>query len=200
MAPSRKSDLQLLRAFDTVRFGAANTLNLRERLPTAAEAARRAESWLRQRQVEGAREVLVITGRGNKSDGGVSPVREAIVRVILVLRRRGVIDRYEEHTPGSFSVRLAPVQSMIDAPRRQREPRRAAALPPQLSSLSEQARRMLRDLAERSLEALGVKDTAKFLEAEMTRQLAALSDALPPGTDRDRRLRAALRNALDQTP
>src|SRR5207302_3579071 len=90
MAP-RKSDLHLHRAFDTVRFGASNILNLREGLPSVVEATRRAESWIRQRQVEGASEVLLITGRGKGSEGGISPVREAIVRLIASLRRRGIL-------------------------------------------------------------------------------------------------------------
>src|SRR5689334_12469763 len=97
------------RAFDSARFGDRNILNLRESLPSAADAAARAEQWLRQKQVEGAGEVLVITGRGNNSDNGISPVREAVIRVIASLRRRNVVERYEEHTPGSFSIRLASI-------------------------------------------------------------------------------------------
>lgn len=200
MAPPRKSELTLHRAFDTVRFGVANILNLRESLPTVADATHRAEAWIRQRQVEGATEVLVITGRGKGSDNGVSPVREGIVRLVLSLRRRGVVDRYEEHTPGSFSMQLASVQSMVDAPHRRREPRRAPApLAPGLAGLSPAARRLLRDLAERSLDALGIKETSTLLEGEMQRQLSAIAAALPDGSDREARLRAALKHALDQT-
>ena len=197
---SKKSDLQLHRAFDTVRFGSANILNLRESLPTPADAAQRAESWIRQRQVEGASEVLVISGRGNKSEGGVSPVREAIIRLVLSLRRRGVIERYEEHTAGSFSIQLASVKSMIDAPKRRREPARREPSPPALDGLSAATRRMLRDLAERSLEALGVKDTAEFVDAEMLRQLTALNAAIAESPDREAKLRSVLRLALDRTP
>lgn len=201
MAPHRKSDLQLYKAFDTVRFGAANILNLRESLPTVADATRRAEAWLRQRQVEGATEVLVITGRGKGSDNGVSPVREGIIRLIGSLRRRGVVDRFEEHTAGSFSMQLAPVQSMIDAPRRRREPRQPPApVGAGLNALSKPTLQLLRDLAERSLEALGVKETAPFVDAEMVRQLSALSAALPDGPDRELRLRAAIKHALARTP
>ena len=116
------------------------------------------------------------------------------------LRRRGVIDRYEEHTPGSFSIQLASIRSMIDAPRRRREPPRAELVGPAIAGLSKPTRAILRDLAERSLDALGVKQTADFLEAEMRRQLAAINAALPEGGDRDAKLRAALRSALDQTP
>src|SRR5438128_2788900 len=69
--PGRRVDLKNLRqAFDEARFGARRTLNLRESLPSADAAAKRAETWLRQQQVESAEEVLIITGRGNQSEGG----------------------------------------------------------------------------------------------------------------------------------
>jgi hypothetical protein len=194
----RRGNSGIAAALDTVRFGDRNILNLRESLPTAADAAARAEQWLRQKQVEGIDEVLVITGRGNNSDKGISPVREAVIRLILSLRRRNVIDRYEEHTPGSFSIRLASIGSMIDAPRRRRERDKPAAASP-LPELSGANRRMLRDLAERSLEGLGIKQTDAFLEAEMHRQLRALTTAIGAGADREERLRLALRAALDQT-
>ena len=200
MASHRKTDLHLHGAFDTVRFGASNILNLRESLPTVADATHRAEAWIRQRQVEGVAEVLVITGRGKGSDGGVSPVRDGIIRLIASLRRRGVLDRFAEHTAGSFSITLAPIQSMIDAPRRRREPRRRfAPTGSGLSELTGPTLKVLRELAERSLDALGVKQTAPFLDAEMARQLAALRDALLAGEDFDIRLRSAIKQALDRT-
>ena len=194
--PKRRDGLA--RALDTIQFGERNILNLRESLPSAADAAQRAEKWLRQKQVEAVAEVLIVTGRGNNSENGISPVREAIIRLIASLRRRNIVERYEEHTPGSFSVRLASIGAMIDAPRRRRErerPKRDEPLP----ELSPSNRRLLRDLAERSLEGLGIKQTHEFLETEMQRQLRAISDALGDGPDREGRLRAALRAALDQT-
>ena len=200
MTRPKKSALGLLRAFDEVRFGEANILNLRESLPTASDAAKRAEAWVRQKQVEGVAEVLIITGRGNNSGGGVSPVREAVARSITSLRRRNVVDRYEEHTPGSFSLTLASIGAMIDAPRRRREREGPAITAPSIARLSESNRRMLRDLAERSLEALGIKQTDEFLEAEMERQLKALHSAVGSDPGSDARLRGALRAALDQIP
>jgi hypothetical protein len=186
------------RALDTVRFGERNILNLRETLPTAADAALRAEQWLRQKQVEGIDECLIVTGRGNNSPNGISPVRDAVVRVIASLRRRNIVDRYEEHTAGSFSIHLASIGAMIDAPHRRRE-REKPALTAPLPDLSAANRRMLRDLAERSLEGLGIKDTHAFLELEMQRQLRAIVAALGDAPDRDERIRKALRTALDQT-
>jgi hypothetical protein len=195
----RRKDVGLQRAFDSVRFGERNILNLRESLPTPADAAARAEQWLRQKQVEAAEEVLVVTGRGKNSDGGISPVRDAIVRTIASLRRRNVIERYEEHTAGSFSIRLAPVRAMLDAPRRKKE-REAKDADPVVPQLSAANRKLLRDLAERSLEGLGIKETEPFLEAEMHRHLRELLKGIPVVTDQDAKLRAALRAALDQTP
>jgi hypothetical protein len=194
----KRDDTGLKRALDTVRFGERNILNLRESLPTPADAAQRAEQWLRQKQVEAVDEVLIVTGRGNNSENGVSPVREAVIRTITVLRRRNVIDRYEEHTPGSFSVQLAPISAMVDAPRRRRD-RETIPAPDAMPDIGNANRRMLRDLAERTLEGLGIKLTDVFIETEMQRQLRALSAAIGTGPDRDERLRAALRAALDQT-
>jgi hypothetical protein len=194
----KRDDTGLRRALDTVRFGERNILNLRESLPTPADAAQRAEQWLRQKQVEAVDEVLIVTGRGNNSENGVSPVREAVIRTITVLRRRNVIDRYEEHTPGSFSVQLAPISAMVDAPRRRRD-RETIPAPDAMPDIGNANRRMLRDLAERTLEGLGIKLTDVFIETEMQRQQRALSAAIGTGPDRDERLRAALRAALDQT-
>ena len=83
--------IRIDRAFDELRFGASRSLNLRAMQPTASQASTLADSWLRQQQVLGAEEALVITGRGNNSVDGYSPVREAIVKLLPSLRRRNVI-------------------------------------------------------------------------------------------------------------
>lgn len=190
----------LRQAFDEVRFGAARTLNLRETLPTAAAATARTESWLRQQQVERAGEVLIITGRGNNSHEGISVVREAVVRLLHSLKRRGVISEHHEHTAGSFIVTLAPVRELWDAPKRRRE--RAAPppppAPPSLDALAPETRKLLRHLAERSLDALGVHDREPFMEGEMLRQFGAIAASIDDGPQREARLQAALRLALDQ--
>ena len=54
----RRRTVELKQALDEARFGSDRTLNLRASLPTAQEAVRRAEAWLRERQVAGATEVL----------------------------------------------------------------------------------------------------------------------------------------------
>jgi len=192
---------QLWQAFDEARFP-GRILNLRASLPTADEAARRAEAWLREQQVAGSGDVLIITGRGNQSEGGVSPVREAVIRVLYSLRRRGVVASHAEHTPGSFAVTLAPMQALIEAPRRRREkapPPRVA--PESLDALDDETRLLLRNLAERVLESLGVGDRDPFLHGEMLRQFGTLAGTLPrelTGRDREVALKRALRRALDE--
>lgn len=190
----------LRQAFDEARFGAQRTLNLRESRPTPQEAIVRTEAWLRQQQVDRAEEALIITGRGNQSEGGVSVVRESVLRLLHTLKRRGVIAGHEEHTPGSFVVTLAPVAALWESPRRNRGRGVAPlpATPPSLEDLDDDSRTMLRNLAERALEGLGVKDTAAFLQGEMLRQFGAIAASVGDAPGREARLRAALRTALDQ--
>jgi hypothetical protein len=200
-APRRVSGLAGLRqAFDEVRFGAMRTLNLRLSMPSAREAATRLEQWLRQHQVQQSDEVLVITGRGNGSEGGVGVVREASLRVFHELRRKGVIEGFEEHTPGSFVVALAPMRALLDAAPRRREQTTvpAPAAPVTLAALDDETRRLLRDLAERSLDALGVRDRTPFMENEMLRLFGSLAATVPPGPERERRLRDAVRAAMSE--
>jgi hypothetical protein len=190
----------LQQAFDEVRFGAARTLNLRSTLPSGSEAAARLERWLRQHQVQQSGEVLVITGRGNNSEGGVAVVREASVRVFHELRRKAVIEAFAEHTAGSFVVTLAPMKAMLQAAGRRREqtpPPRPAA-PPTLNALADDTRQLLRALAERSLDALGVRDRTPFVESEMLRLFGSLASTVPEGPDRERRLRTAIRSAMSE--
>ena len=190
----------LRQAFDEARFGARRTLNLRESLPSSADAEARAESWLRQQQVDRAEEVLIITGRGNRSIGGVSLVRETVIRLLHVLKRRGVVAGHQEHTPGSFVVQLAPVSALWESPKRNRGRGVAppAPTPPSLDDLDADTRTMLRNLAERALEGLGIKDTATFLEGEMLKQFGAIAATIGDAPEREARLKAAIRVALDQ--
>ena len=191
----------LRRAFDEARFGPARTLNLRDTLPTSTDAEKRTEAWLRQQQVDRAEEVLIITGRGNQSYGGLSPVRETVIRLLHVLRRRGVVSGHEEHSPGSFVVTLAPVAALWESPKRN-DGRGVitppAPTPPTLESLDAETKAMLRNLAERALEGLGVKDTAQFLQGEMLKQFGAIAATIGNAPGREARLKAAIRVAMDQ--
>lgn len=197
--PRRGVSLSGLReAFDEVRFGADRTLNLRQWLPTATDAVARTEAWLRQQQMARAGEVLVITGRGNQSPGGVSPVREAVIRLLHVLKRRGVVAGHQEHTAGSFVVTLAPVHALWESPKRKRDHAPPPPEPPSLDALEPETRTLLRALAERALDALGARERDAFVEGEMLRQFGAIAASVPPGPQREARLREAIRVAMEQ--
>ncbi len=188
----------LQQAFDEVRFGASRTLNLRMSLPTAREAAERVENWLRQHQALKSGEVLVITGRGNNSEGGVSVVREAAIRVFHDMRRKGVIKEFVEHTAGSFVVELASMSAAVDAAKsRERVALPPPASPPTLATLSAETRHELRVLAERSLDSLGVHERGAFLEDEMLRQFGLLAKHIKPEEDREAGLRRAIVKAMN---
>lgn len=188
------------KAFDEAQFGPKNILNLRESLPSAADARHRTEAWLRERQVDRATEVLLITGRGNQSPGGVSAVRGAILSLLPALRRRGVVGEWREHSPGSFVVKLGSLTDLLDAPRRKRD-REAVPSPVDprsLEGLDGSTLALLRRLAERSLEGLGVRDTDKFVEAEMLSKFNSLASSVPDGIEGEVRLRDAIAAALEQ--
>lgn len=189
------------RAFDEAEFGPKNSLNLRDSLPSAADARFRTESWLRERQVAGAKEVLIITGRGNRSPGGFPVVRKAILDLLPSLRRRGVVSEWREHSPGSLVVKLEPISALLNAPRRRRDrenPQQRAGDPRSLAALDKSTLQMLRSLAIRSLENLGVHDSAKFLETEMMSKFDALAASIPPGEGSEERLRKAIAAALEE--
>ena len=190
----------LQQAFDEVRFGATRTLNLRAELPTPSDAAQRIENWLRQHQVQQSGDTLIITGRGNNSVGGVSVVREAAIRVFHELRRKGIVEDFLEHTPGSFVVTLAPVTAMFDAAKRRREhtPLPPPVPPPTLSALDVSTQSLLRLLAVRSLAALGVREPEAFVTGEMLRLFGVLAATIGAGADRDHRLRLAIAAAMSE--
>ena len=197
---TRAPHIALHRAFDEARFGPARTLDLRASMPTAADAVRRAEPWLRERQMAKAGEVLIITGRGKGSPGGVAVVREAVRKLLGTLKRKGVVSEVGEHTPGSFAVTLAPVRALFETvPRtRARVPRLPAADPKELRALSASTRKKLRALAEQSLVELGAPRTDRLVHDEMTRQFAILSSAVAPDeTDREGRLEFLIDAAVD---
>ncbi|MGI8403029.1 MAG: Smr/MutS family protein [Gemmatimonadaceae bacterium] len=200
MRRGRVSLHSVLRAFDEAAFGSTNTLNLRESLPTAADARFRVEAWLRERQISRATEVLIITGRGNQSPGGVSPVREAILALMPSLRRRGVVAEWREHSPGSFVIKPGSISTLLEAPRRRRDrvPTAAPPNPELLKGLERPTIELLRRLAIRSLESLGVREPEKFVEAEMLSKFNSLVGTLKPGAESEARLRETINAALEQ--
>ncbi len=189
-------------AFDEARFGPARTLNLRLALPSGDDAARRAEAWLRERQVTfPGEEVLVITGRGRGSPGGVPVVREAVARLLPALRRQGVIAEAHAHTAGAFIVRLATLRALVEAPRRNRRrtPPPVPRDPATLEALDPETRVALRRLAETALAALGLqRRSPAFVADEMVRQWMRLAGNLPEGPAREARLRSAIATALEE--
>lgn len=199
-------------ALDEARFGPTRTLDLHVAHPTAEQAVARTEAWLRERQVARAGEVLVITGRGRGSVDGVPVVREAVLRLLYRLRRRGVVREMREHTSGSFVVQLAPVGALRDAPRRRGESRPRLAAPAELRSLRPETLALLRELAERALETLGVHGAGRLaehvevqmVEREMVAQFSAIAGTLaavtpePAAAQREMLLDRALRTALDE--
>lgn len=194
----RRRVVELKRAFDEARFGADRILNLRATLPTPAEATRRASAWLRERQASGAGEVLIITGRGNGSEAGFSVVREAVAKALRQLKRQGVVDGVVEHSPGSFVATLAPMRRLWEGARRTSAARSETPAGALIEGLDRETASLLRALAERSLDALGVQHTEAFLQREMATQFAVCLRGVPPGDDRDERLRAVIRRALDE--
>jgi hypothetical protein len=191
----------LRRAFDEVRFGPARTLNLRDTLPSGADAARRVETWLRQHQAQQSPELLVITGRGNNSQAGIAVVREAVIRVFHELRRKGVVEAFAEHTPGSFVVTIAPLEPRTSESKRGSDKADPLPSPPvaqTLRELDDDLRQELRILAERSLDALGVRERGPFVEGEMLRLFGSLAPSVGTRPEREARLRAAIRRAMSE--
>jgi hypothetical protein len=111
-----------------------------------------------------------------------------------------VVLGHQEHTPGSFVVALAPVSALWESPRRNagRGVAPPPPSPPSLDDLDAETRQMLRNLAERALEGLGIKDTTEFIPGEMLKQFGAIAASVGDGPNREQRLRAAIRVALDQ--
>jgi hypothetical protein len=182
------------RPLDELRFGATRTLNLRESLPTAREAVERSERWLREQQLRGIVDVLIITGRGNHSVGGVPVLKHAVDKLLFSLRRRGVVTTHAEHNPGAFVVTLAPLRALSEAAARRREPRRRPAAF-SFEGLTSVTLALLRDLAERSLDSLGVDADDDRIHDEMHRHLRVLAPGLG-GADVEKDLEAGLRRAI----
>lgn len=193
----RNGIVALHQALDEARFGRERTLNLRATLPRPKEAEARCEAWLRERQVAAPGELLVITGRGINSWDGQSVVREAVMRLLASLRRRGVVESWYEHTPGSFVVNVAPLRSLREAPRRSRERPRITPDPAALRGLAPSTRARLRELALLALEQLGIRDPDAFVEEEMVSQFTLLTRGVPEGPDRERRLLAAIERTIE---
>jgi hypothetical protein len=185
-------------ALERARFGPLRTLNVRASMLTADESAVRVEAWLRSKQVELSGEVLVITGRGAGSIGGIPVVKDATQRVLARLRRLKVVESFGEDTPGSFVVRLAPLRALLEAPKRRSTPPPA---PPRgktsIRGLKQETRDRLHYLSARALDALGIKRPSENqIEAEMQRQFSLIARTAPAGGDADKWVDSAVGRAL----
>jgi hypothetical protein len=191
----------LWNALDEAAFGTERILNLREMLPTAVEARGKTDVWLRSRQMMKPQEVLIITGRGNQSAGGVGIIRQEILGMLPSLRRRGVVESWKEHTPGSIIVKLAPMSALMLASKRRRDGSDAMPKeqdPKSLAALSSTTLRLLRQLAIQNLESLGVTESKPFVDQEMIRTFSALAASIPSGEGTEERLRTAIAAAIDE--
>ncbi len=193
------------KAFDEARFGPTRILNLRDGLPSGAEATRRAEGWLRAKQIERAGEVLVVTGRGNGSLDGIAVIKSDIERLITRLRHQGVISEAREHTAGSFVLTVAPLRMLFEAAARQgtKTGTRGSAAPAPVSpgwrALEPETRHAMRQLALRAIESLGVQQpTEDMIQSEMERQFTLLTRHIGPGELNEKALGAALIRALEE--
>ncbi len=175
------------RAFDELRFGASKTLNLRDNLPTVAQAEARVEAWLRRQQAEGSGEVLVITGRGLRSLDGVGKVREAVLRRCTQLKRLNVVAEVREHGPGALVVTVASLRALVSAPRLRTGRKTPAPLadPVELAALPEVLRALLRELALITIDRLGVLNPSEVMvQDEMRAQFAVLAPSVASAPDK----------------
>lgn len=185
-------------SLERARFGPLRTLNVRASMLTGDESAARVEAWLRSKQVELTGDVLVITGRGAGSQGGIPVVKDATRRVLNRLKRLSVILSYGEDTPGSFVITLAPLRALLEAPARRRTPvPTPSRRKPNILGLKPETRDRLRYLAGRALDALGVKGASESqLDDEMERQFSMIARTAPAGADADKWVDSAISRAL----
>jgi hypothetical protein len=195
---------ELLRAFDEIQFGAGRTLNLRDALPTGADARFQADNWLRQRHAESSEPVLIVTGRGKGSTGGVAVIKEQIIALLHTLRRKGVVRSWQEHSPGALVVQLATVTDLLSAPARHRDSKRGDrssardSEPSALAGLDPETLKLLRSLSERTIADLGIRNAEGLIESEMLHKLSVLVPSLPDSGDREAALRAVIIRAIEE--
>lgn len=156
------------------------------------------------KQAEGAREVLIVTGRGNQSFGRIPVVREAVRRLLGLLSTRGIVVDHSEHSPGSFAVRLGPLNAAAVRPDgSETETTEPPLAPPTLDGLAEETRAQLRVLAEGTLRMLGIRDpSSQFVQDEMVRQCTQLAASIPTtvvtAAAREQALRVAITRAIER--
>jgi hypothetical protein len=116
------------------------------------------------------------------------------------LRRRGIVESWREHSPGSIVVKLAPMSALFSAPKRRRDSNvtKKTESDAALTGLEPQTISLLRELSLYNLDALGIEDTEPFVREEMVRIFSKLSSSLPESGNREERLRESILGALDE--
>jgi hypothetical protein len=116
------------------------------------------------------------------------------------LRRRGIVESWREHSPGSIVVKLAPTSSLFSAPKRRRDssPEKKVGIEQSISGLEQETITLLRQLALSNLDALGVENAEPFVRAEMARSFSILSGAIPEGERTEAALRSSIRKAIEE--
>jgi hypothetical protein len=126
---------------------------------TGGEARVRAELWLRDRAAAGERTVVIVTGRGNRSQG--LPVLRGEVEDVLARLQPGIVIGWESTDGGGgYRVKLRPPSGSI--------PRAPAGSDPLVRAAPPELRRR----AQEALDELGIAPTPELLRAEIRRLLA----------------------------
>jgi hypothetical protein len=97
-------------------------------------------------------------------------------------------------------VKLGSISALLNAPRRKRDRALVTkpADPKSLTGLESSTLLLLRRLAVRSLESLGVRHPEKYVEEEMLAKFNSLAGCVAPGAEGEARLREAISAALEQ--
>jgi hypothetical protein len=97
-------------------------------------------------------------------------------------------------------VKLGSISALLEAPRRKRDSALVAtpADPRSLAGLESSTLSLLRRLAVRSLESLGVRHPEKYVDEEMLSKFNSLAGSVAPGAEGETRLREAISTALEQ--
>ena len=116
------------------------------------------------------------------------------------LGRRGIVESWKEHSPGSIVVKLAQTSALFSAPKRRRDTsaERNPEAAQTISGLERETLTLLRQLALGNLEALGIESAEQFVRAEMVRSFSILSSAIPEAERTEAALRSSIRNAIEE--
>jgi hypothetical protein len=120
--------------------------------------------------------------------------------MLPTLKRRGVVENWREHTPGSFVIQLAPMTALLEAPRRRRgnAPAETAIESVELAGLKPETLALLRQIASQNLMTLGITESQLFLDEEMLRTFSKLIRALPTDGDREAGLQQAISKMISE--